>query len=160
MAKKISAQQKRYAEARVTGRTQQQSALIAGYSPNTEQRGEIERSKTVQEQLAAIRKEVAENTQITKEEVVGLLMHAADMAKVMSDPTGLVAAARELGKMLGFYAPEVKKVTHGLDKGSLRALMDEMSDEDLIRLANARAIEGTATRVIEGPKDANGSVHA
>lgn len=147
--KKPSKQQKAYVEARARGLSRDQSALTAGYAPGGSEPNvsRIENSLTVQEQLAAVRAEVAKNTGITKEEVVGLLMHAADMAKLMSDPTGLVAAARELGKMLGFYAPEVKKVTHGLDKGSLRALLEEMSDEDLARIANAKAIEGEVKRL-------------
>ena len=150
--RKPTKQQQAYIDARAKGVSTTQSALIAGYAPGGSEPNEtrIENSLTVQEQLAAIRKEVATNTGITKEEVVGMLMNAADMAKMMADPMGLVAAARELGKMLGFYAPEVKKVTHGLDKGSLRALLEEMSDEDLARIANAKAIEGEVKRLPDG----------
>lgn len=140
--------QKKYVEARAKGLEKVQSALIAGYAPCAEG-VKVENSLTVQEQLAKIRAETAANSGITKEDVVQMLIAAADMAKVMADPQGLVAAARELGKMLGFYAPEVKKVTHGLDKNSLRAVLDEMTDEDLIRLSNARAIEGEAVKVLD-----------
>lgn len=133
--------QKAYVESRAKGMDKVQSALLAGYAPGPEG-VKVESSLTVQEQLKKIRAETAANTGITKEEVVQMLMDAAAMAKLMADSQGLVAAARELGKMLGFYAPEIKRVTHGLDKNSLRAVLDEMTDEDLIRLANARAIEG------------------
>lgn len=153
MKKKLSPQQEKYVKERAKGRTKTQSALLAGYAPEADGHTGAEDSLPVQEKLAAVRKALAEKAGITKEEVVAMLMDAADMAKIMSDPHGMVAAARELGKMLGFYAPEVKKVTHGLDKNSLRLVLEEMKDEDLIRLANARAIEGQAERVaIEGPK--------
>jgi hypothetical protein len=151
--KKITPQQKKYVDERAKGQTKVQSAILAGYAPDPTSVPSVEDSKTVQEALAKIRKEVAENADITKEDVVRMLVDAADMAKLMADPTGLVAAARELGKMLGFYAPEVKKVTHGLDKNSLRAVLDEMTDDDLSRIANARAIDGEAKVIaIEAPK--------
>lgn len=153
MKKKITKQQAKYVEERAKGKTKQASALLAGYVVDPNLDVHVEDYPTVKEQLAKVRKELAENAQITKEEVVEMLMDAARMAKVLGDPTGMVAAARELGKMLGFYAPEVKKVTHGLDKNSLRAVLDEMTDEDLIRIANSRAIEGESKVVaLEAPK--------
>lgn len=147
--KKLTPQQEKYVEAQAKGHSKTKSALLAGYAPGGSDANvdRIEGSATVQEALAKVRQEIATNAGITKEDVVQMLVAAADMAKVMADPTGLVAAARELGKMLGFYAPEVKKVTHGLDKASLRAVLEEMTDEDLIRIANARAIEGESKRI-------------
>ena len=147
MKRKLTPQQSKYVHERAKGATKTQSALVAGYAPEPDGHVGVEDSLTVQQQLAKIRKEIAENAGISKEDVVNMLIEAAAMAKTLADPQGMVAAARELGKMLGFYAPEVKKVTHGLDKNSLRAVLDEMTDDDLIRLANAKAIEGEATRV-------------
>lgn len=156
---KITPQQKAYVEARGKGIGRDQSALIAGYAPggSVANATRIENSLTVQAQLMKIRKEAIENSGVTKEDVIQMLVDAADMAKVMADPTGMVAAARELGKMLGFYAPEVKKVTHGLDANSLRAMMDSLDDADLQRIANAQAIEGVATRIaIDAPNKDTG----
>lgn len=140
--------QRKYAEARGKGLSREQSALMAGYTavedPNTSR---IEKAPAVQQELARIRKETAENTGITKEEVVGMLVEAATMAKLQGDPVGLVSAARELGKMLGFYAPEVKKTLHGVDQDSLKAALASMPDEELLKLANAKVIDGQAERV-------------
>lgn len=146
---KLTDQQKTYVEARAKGVSRDQSALLAGYAKNTADPNvsRVESSPTVQQELARIRAETAKNSGVTKEDVVQMLMDAAQMAKMMADPTGLVGAARELGKMLGFYAPEVKKVTHGLDKNSLKQVLSEMTDEELQRIANARAIEGVAEEV-------------
>ena len=92
---------------------------------------------------------MAANTGVTKEEVVGMLVDAGQMARLVGDPTGLVAAARELGKMLGFYAPEVKKTLHGLDKGTLKKALEELSDEELHKLAHAKVIDGESVRVLD-----------
>jgi hypothetical protein len=141
-----TAKQKKYVEARAKGLSREQSAITAGYTaaedPNTSR---IEAAPTVQAELARIRAETAKNTGVSKEDVVQMLMDAAQMARVMADPTGLVGAARELGKMLGFYAPEVKKTLHGVDKDSLRKALNEMGDEELMRLANATTVEGVIT---------------
>lgn len=153
---KTTPKQEKYVQARAKGQSRGQSAIIAGYAVEgleSPALSKIEGTPTVQERLAEIRAETAKNTKVTKEDVVQMLLDAAEMARVMADPNGMVAAARELGKMLGFYAPEVKKVTHGLDKGSLRQVMEELSDEDLQRLANSRAITSTATRVLEDKSD-------
>lgn len=149
MKKKPTKQQEAYAQSRGKGLSREKSAIIAGYAGAGAgtSLSEIESSPTVQTRLAEIKAETAKNTKITKEDVVDMLIDAANMAKLTADPQGMVAAARELGKMLGYYAPEVKRVTHGLDKGSLRQVLEEMSDEDLQRLANAKAIEGEAVRI-------------
>lgn len=143
--------QKAYAEARGKGLNRAESAVMAGIAPETKDPNltTVENSKGVQEELARIRAETIANTGVTKEDVVQMLLDAGSMAKVMADPTGLVAAARELGKMLGFYAPEVKKTLKGVDKDSLRRVLEEMSDEELQKLANARVIDGQSKRVDE-----------
>ena len=141
--------QKKYAEARAKGLSREQSALMAGYtsSTNDPNTSRIEGNVNVQQELARIREETIKNTGVTKEDVVGMLMDAANMAKLQCDPVGVVSAARELGKMLGFYAPEVKKTLHGVDQESLKAALTSMSDEELLRLSNAKVIDGKAERV-------------
>jgi hypothetical protein len=126
---------------------------MAGYTYDRTDVEKIEtRSVPVQEELARIRANTVKNTGVTKEEVVELLKAAAEMAKVQGDPAGLVAAARELGKMLGFYAPEVKKTLKGIDKNDLKRLLKEMPEDELLKLANATVIDGTATRVPDPDK--------
>lgn len=142
---KVTKKQAAYAEQRARGLTRDQSALMAGYS-NTEHGTEIEKSDGVKQELARIRAETAANCGITKEDVVKMLVDAAAAARLMSDPSGLVAAARELGKMLGFYAPE-KPQKSSINKDELKKALEEMGDEELLRIANARVIDGEARRV-------------
>jgi hypothetical protein len=61
---------------------------------------------------------------------------------MMADPMGMIAGAREAGKMLGLYAPEEKKVDLTINQQRLRSQFEEMSDEELMRV-----IEGTSTRL-------------
>ncbi len=63
----------------------------------------------------------------------------------------MVRAWSELGKMLGFYAPEVKKVIHGLSEESRDAIR-RLDDAELHKLAKGRIIDSTAVR-IEAPDE-------
>jgi hypothetical protein len=142
---------KKYVEARALGNSQERSALMAGYQDPGEGK-KLEKKPNISEELARIRAETATNTGITREDVVGMLVDAGGMARIIGDVTGLVAAARELGKILGYYAPEVKKTLHGVDKATLKAALEELSDDELHKLAQARVIEGDFVRMLDGPK--------
>lgn len=101
----------------------------------------------MQQEIARIKADTAANTGVTKENVVEMLKDAAELAKMQADPMGMVSAARELGKMLGFYAPEVKKITKGIDQQDFQKLLESMPEDELLKLANARVIDGTAERI-------------
>ena len=57
----------------------------------------------------------------------------------MQRPTVMVRSAAEIGRMCGFYEPEVVKVPISADAGRLMAKFKTMSDEELSEIA-ARAI--------------------
>jgi hypothetical protein len=143
---KLTTQQKQYAENRAFGMSEERSAIAAGYAEKINER------EAVQEEIARIRRITAANTGVTKEQVVQMFMDAADFAKILGDPAGLVAAAREIGKMLGYYAPEVKKTLIGVDKSTLKKALQEMSDDELHRIATAKVIDGESTRILDLPQ--------
>ena len=80
-----------------------------------------------------------------------MLKDAADLARLQADPTGIVQAAREMGKMLGFYAPEVKKITRDMNKQDLQKLLSELTEDELLKLANAKVIDVTPGRDEDTP---------
>lgn len=152
MAKKPPTEkQKAYAEARGRGLSREQSAIMAGYEvgedPNTSR---IETS--VQEELSRIRAETAANVGITKEQVAEMLVEAANMARHREDPMGLIAAARELGKLLGHYAPEVKRTLHGLDRDQMMKVLEDMPDEELVKIKHGKVIDVKPKR-LEPPRE-------
>jgi phage terminase small subunit len=148
---KLTDQERKYAKNRARGVGRSQSAVLAGYSGDPHNAAKVEERPDVAEEIARLKAETAQNTKISKEAVAEGLKDAADMAKLMADPQGMVAAWRELGKLLGFYAPEVKKIEKGINKGELRKALEDLKDEDLMQLANGRVVEGEFKRV-EEPK--------
>jgi hypothetical protein len=157
MAKQnLDSRQKIFVESRAKGMSRKQSAITAGYSDSNKSGDHVERGQLVQAELAGIRAKMAEGIGITKDDVAAGFKDAADMARIMSDPTGMVGAWRELGKLLGFYAPEVKRVEQGISRRDLLTAMDTLSDEDLQRLARGRVLDGEFEDVSPVSKNGEG----
>ena len=148
LRKNLSKKQKGYVDNVVKGISKDRSAIMAGATTDAVKYFDV--SPLVKAELARVRKEAIENTGVTKEEVVNMFMEAANFARILGDPMGLIAAARELGKMLGHYAPEVKKTLHGVDAATLRKALKDMNDDELYKLAHARTIEGEVVRGLRG----------
>lgn len=101
----------------------------------------------MQDELAKIRAETAANAGITKDDVLDMLQKAYTLACAAGDAQAIVAAAREIGKICGHYAPTVTKSIIGYDKEGLKKALADMSDAELYKLAHARTIDSTAKRV-------------
>lgn len=143
----MDARQKLYAQNRARGLGKKASASLAGYSDTNGAGAQVEESEDVREYIARLQKETADNAGVTKEMVAQGLVEAAALAKQMADPTGMVAAWRELGKLLGHYAPEVKKVEKSINKRDLKAAIEDLSDDELRRLSKGRVYEGKFERL-------------
>jgi len=143
----VNDRQDKYVKNRARGMSREASAILAGYPAGQEAGKQVEEQPSVAAELARIRLEMANGAGVTKETIIQMLQEAGILAKMQGDASGLVAAARELGKMLGFYAPEVKKTLVGVDKNTLKAALAEMSDDELYKIASAKPIEGESKRL-------------
>ena len=152
--RELSKQQAIFVAARERGIPRRESAIMAGYKVDKSGKvpAQIEAGKAVQDALTRARAEMQAKTGITKEEVLQGLKDAAEMARVMADPQAMVRAFSELGKMLGFYEPEKKVVQHEMGKQTMEALR-MLSDEELLKLAKGRVIEGEVLEKKEEPNE-------
>lgn len=75
-----------------------------------------------------------ESCQMTRKKVMDMLLEGYEMAKLMAEPATMVSAAREVGKMCGYYEP----IKHTLDvniKGDVTVRqLNAMSDADLLKI--------------------------
>ena len=71
--------------------------------------------------------------QMTRKKVMDMLVESYDMAKMCAEPSSMVSAAREIGKMCGYYI-ETKKVELNVSGSVALRKMEQLSDEDLLRL--------------------------
>lgn len=92
------------------------------------------------EALAAREKEVQAEFQLTRNAVMAGLLQAVEDGKQLSNPMAQIAAWREIAKICGYYAPEVRKVQLDAQSTALRARLTALDDEELLRIA-----EGSVT---------------
>ncbi|MBK6470364.1 MAG: terminase small subunit [Betaproteobacteria bacterium] len=81
----------------------------------------------------------SQRLQISRQDVLTGLVEAFAMAKEKREPAAMVSAARELGRLMGFYEPQrhAVEVTAGADAEMGR--YERMSDEELLRLVGSAA---------------------
>lgn len=88
--------------------------------------------------------------QMTRKKVMDMHMEAYDMAKLMSEPSSMVAAAREIGKMCGYYEPVKVNLTLSGAATVAQQNMGKLTDAELLdivakggALAIEHAVRGT-----------------
>lgn len=120
------------------------AAAAAGYAHPTAQASMVYKTQAVRDALAQARSELSSAAQITRADIIDGIMEAINMARLSADPATMVKGWTEVGKILGHYAPEVKRVEITDSQKRLQSKFEVMSDEDLIKV-----IEGEAERVDE-----------
>jgi len=69
--------------------------------------------------------------QMTRKKVMDGFLEAADMARLQADPTALVGAWREVGKMCGYYEPVRKKIDISIN-GSITQKVERLDEATLL----------------------------
>lgn len=112
------------------------AAVRAGYSERSARSIAHENmtKPDVQAVLQARQAEVAKGLHITRQGVIQGLLEAVDMGREQRNPAAMVSALREMGRMLGFYAPETKRVDLAAGRGALHGHFSDMNDEQLLAL--------------------------
>jgi phage terminase small subunit len=126
-----------FAEQVSLGRSRSDAARLAGYHPANV--NNLMRHDEVQEYLAKARATTAELTTIKRLDVLNVFLEAITLARNLADPAQMIAGAREIGKMMGFYEPETVRVEMSAEHAVIAAKFREMSDEDLYELASQKA---------------------
>lgn len=124
------------------GKDEERAVAEAGYARPHANHGHIVKSVAVQQALKEARDELSSAAQISRADVLDGFMEAINLARLAADPQAMIKGWTEVGKMLGYYAPEVKKVEITDNQKRLQSKFEAMSDEELLRV-----IEGEAERV-------------
>ena len=140
---KVTEKQQTFVNAKMLGMNDNKAAIAAG-APNAHT---FTTSVTVKEQLTAARRWLTDTTQIKRLDVVEGLIDGIEMARMMGDPGNVIKGWVEVGKLLGHYAPEVKRIELTATQGRLRAKFEALSDEELLAIQEGRVIDGTCNQV-------------
>lgn len=73
-----------------------------------------------------------EAAQMSRKKVMDMHMEAFEMAKLMAEPASMVSAAREIGKMCGYYAPVEVKVKVDVQGNLIVGHLNALSDSELL----------------------------
>ena len=131
-----------FVDAALDGKDNINAARVAGYASPDRNGDRVAKSAAVQLALREARDELSSAAQIGRADVLDGFMEAINMARLAADPQAMIKGWTEVGKMLGYYAPEVKKLEITDNQKRLQSKFEAMSDEDLLRV-----IEGTAVEV-------------
>jgi len=125
------------------------AARAAGYPDYGKQSKRLMANKAVQRLLAFAAKNQTRKKAISREKVHEMVMEAFDIAKMGTDASSMVRAAAELNKMNGFYEPERKVLDLNVNYQQQQAALANMSDDELLELAEGDLIEGECVPVEE-----------
>ena len=78
--------------------------------------------------------EFADKYKLKKEDVIAELIIAKDLAKERLDPISMIRAWCEIGKIMGFYAPEIVMAKNLAGNEALKTKLESMSDDELMKL--------------------------
>lgn len=140
----LTEMQATYVEGVLNNDPEWKAAQDAGYARPTLAPNDINKSVAVQEALRAARDELSSAAQLSRADVIDGFMEAINMARLAADPTAMIRGWTEVGKMLGHYAPEVKKIEITDNQKRIQNKYEAMTDEELSLI-----IQGESTRVDE-----------
>jgi len=117
-----------------------EAARRAGYSGKTARSigHELLTIPDVQAAIQARQAATALELGITKQKVISDLLEAIQTAREQRNPGAMIAGAREIGKLLGFYEPEAQRVELTVNDRGLAAKYQGMTDEQLTAIIDGQ----------------------
>jgi phage terminase small subunit len=133
----LTAKQKRFIDEYMVDRNGAAAAVRAGYSKRCAKEAAYELLTKAHIQAVIREKEAAEaeRLQLSREAAIEGFLEAVALAQAKADPAAMIAGWREIGKMLGFYAPELRSVKLSTENHALRTMYEALSDEELLAIA-------------------------
>jgi hypothetical protein len=132
-------------DATLQGKDKVAACAAAGYANPFVKQDAPFKSEKVQLALREARSELSSAAQITRADVIDGFMEAINIARLAADPASMIKGWSETAKVLGLYAPEVKKIEMSMNQQRLQSKFESMSDADLVDI-----IEGRTPLTIEG----------
>lgn len=94
-----------------------------------------------------------EAAQMTRKKVMDMHIEAFEMAKLLSEPASMVAAAREIGKMCGYYEPVKQRIELTVNGQVEMKRLEQLSDSELLKLLS-EGVAQAAPALLEHAKAA------
>lgn len=132
----LSARERKFVESVSLGNTYTQAARDAGLELANIHYNALLRREDVREAINQQRLVNQRQLDIKREDVLQGLGEALEVAKLKEDPTAMIAAWREIGKICGFYETRVKIDVRHESEDALIKVIDQLDESQLVELAN------------------------
>ena len=153
--KPLTDKQKAFAKAYAEGNPVPNAMQIAGYNEQISYGYRMLKMPNIKRAIAKYQEEYARASELSRKDVMNMLKESYEMAKLMSEPSTMVSAAREIGRMCGYYEPKKVQVDIAMS-GTVK--YEQLSDAELFAMIEkaAREAEEAEKHLLEGPSDASG----
>ena len=150
--KPLTEQQKAFAIAWAKGDTIPNAMARAGYNEQPSYGYRMAKMPNVLRLYNAEKAKYEEAAQMSRKKVMDMLIESYEMAKLMAEPATMVSAAREVGKMCGYFTVQ-HKVEVNVNQNIAMGRMNALSDEELIKLIESGGAEGVQSALLPAPDD-------
>ena len=138
----LSAKQTRFVSEYLVDGNAAQAAIRAGYKPiGAKVTGcRLLTNPNLRARLEALQAADATRLCLEREVVLNGLTQSIEMARLQGNPAAMIRGWSEIGRLMGYYAPEVKKVDLNVKGSDLMDRMASMSDAELAAIVEARQV--------------------
>lgn len=137
-----SPKQKKFIQNLIDGLPMSTAAKQAGYA-NRGSVHEMMQNPALQAYIQKEKRKIAAELSMTRQKVLDGFLEAISMARITSDPHAMIKGWTEVGKMCGFYAPEVKKFDISISAKRVIGHLETLSDAELLQIAEKDITEGS-----------------
>ena len=137
--KELNDKQKLFVKYWAEGESITTASARAGYNDAATYAYRMTKMPNVLALYSQIKAKYEEAGDMTRKKVMDMLIESYDMAKLMAEPSTMVAAAREVGKMCGYYAPVEHKMKVDVTGNIVVDRLNSMSDAELLKLITTGA---------------------
>lgn len=136
---RLTPRQERFVEHYALCNNAAEATRLAGYSEKTARvTGPENLSKpAVKAALEARQAIFREELRVTKQDVLGGILSAIQMAREQQNPAAMIQGCVQIAKLCGFYEPEVRRVELDASGTNWQAKFAAMSDEELMDIINS-----------------------
>ncbi|MBX3674322.1 MAG: terminase small subunit [Burkholderiales bacterium] len=119
------------------------AARRAGYSPRSARVNgpRLLTNAAIREALQASQHATARRLELDRQRVLEGLMEAIEQARVRADPSAQIRGWAEVAKLMGYYAPEVRRVQLSAEGRGRMERLEGMTDAELLALVETTLVK-------------------
>lgn len=152
--KPLTDRQKAFVKFWAEGDTIPNAMQRAGYNEQPSYGYRMAKMPNILVEFDRIKAKWEEAAQTSRQQVMEMHKEAFEMAKMMAEPATMVSAAREIGRMCGYYEPVKQRIEFTVNGQIAVKRLEAMSDEDLLRLVTEGLQAGQAAALGQDAQEA------